>query len=200
MSMQLPTSDDEVLALLRIAGPLSISDLAHAMEVTKTAVRQRVVRLKGQKAIQWEVSRHGPGRPRNFYSLTETGLRRTDLDFIRPALTLWEKSGDLELPREALRRIARVLSSFYAGQIQAQVAAQEMKSVAKLLKQRQPPANEPVAPRKRPAKPSGEITPEQIEAASQMVKAIGGFDRLREMLAVIKEVGGVTKFQDLLES
>lgn len=44
------------------------------------------------------------------------------------------------------------------------------------------------------------ITPEQIEAVSQMIKAIGGFDRLREMLAVIKQVGGVKKLKDSLDT
>ena len=33
-----------------------------------------------------------------------------------------------------------------------------------------------------------------------MIKAIGGFDRLREMLAVIKQVGGVKKLKDSLDT
>ena len=45
MSMEAPTSDSDLMDLLRIAGPLSVSELADAMEVTATAVRQRLVRL-----------------------------------------------------------------------------------------------------------------------------------------------------------
>ena len=33
-----------------------------------------------------------------------------------------------------------------------------------------------------------------------MVRTIGGFRRLHEMLGVIKEVGGLRKFKDLLEA
>ena len=33
-----------------------------------------------------------------------------------------------------------------------------------------------------------------------MIKTIGGFDRLREILAVIKELGGVTKLKDWLDT
>jgi hypothetical protein len=33
-----------------------------------------------------------------------------------------------------------------------------------------------------------------------MVKTIGGFRRLHEMLGVIKEVGGLRKFKDLLDA
>ena len=51
MSRQVPTSDAQLLDLLRIAGPLSVSELTHAMEVTATAVRQRLARILGQKAI-----------------------------------------------------------------------------------------------------------------------------------------------------
>lgn len=51
-----------------------------------------------------------------------------------------------------------------------------------------------------PAKPANTVTLEQIRAVGQMVTTIGGFHRLHEMLAVIKEVGGTKKFKDLLEA
>lgn len=35
---------------------------------------------------------------------------------------------------------------------------------------------------------------------TQTVKAIGGFARLNELLALVKEVGGLKKFKDLLEA
>ena len=45
MSIQAPHSDSDLLDLLRIAGPLRVTEMAEAMEVTPTAVRQRLVRL-----------------------------------------------------------------------------------------------------------------------------------------------------------
>lgn len=50
------------------------------------------------------------------------------------------------------------------------------------------------------AKPATTVTLDQIKAVGQMVNTIGGFRRLHEMLGVIKEVGGVKKFKDLLEA
>jgi hypothetical protein len=35
---------------------------------------------------------------------------------------------------------------------------------------------------------------------TQTVKTIGGFARLNELLGLIKEVGGLKKFKDLLEA
>jgi hypothetical protein len=44
------------------------------------------------------------------------------------------------------------------------------------------------------------VTLEQIRAVAQAVKTIGGFNRLNELLGLVKEVGGVKKFKDLLEA
>ncbi len=198
MSRQVPTSDTQLLDLLRIAGPLRVPELAHATEVTATSVRQRLERLLSQKAIQREATRHGRGRPKYRYRLTEKGLRLTDSNFTDLALTLWKEicqSSDPELRRETLRRIARVLASGDADKIQGKTPAERRKSLAKLLNEQQI-----AAPLEAPAKPSRGITPERIEAVSQMIKMIGGFGRLREILVVIKAVGGVTKLMDLLDS
>ena len=144
MSTQTPTSDAGLLDLLRITGPLTVTELADAMEVTATAVRQRLVRLLGQNSIQREATRHGRGRPRHRYWLTEKGLRLTGSNFTDLAVTLWQEirqSNDPELRRETLRRIARALASGYADQIQGETPTERMESLAKLLKQRQIPVS-----------------------------------------------------------
>ena len=118
-----PTSDAELLDLLRITGPLGVSELADAMEVTPTAVRQRLVRLLGQNRIQREATRHGRGRPKHRYWLTEKGFGLTGSNFTDLAVTLWQEirqRSDPELRRETLRRIARALAAGYADQIQGE--------------------------------------------------------------------------------
>jgi hypothetical protein len=35
---------------------------------------------------------------------------------------------------------------------------------------------------------------------AQTIKAIGGFDRLNELLGLIREVGGLRRFKDLLDA
>ena len=49
MSVEAPNSDADLLDLIRIAGPLSVTELADAMEVTATAVRQRLTRLMASR-------------------------------------------------------------------------------------------------------------------------------------------------------
>jgi DeoR family transcriptional regulator, suf operon transcriptional repressor len=144
MSIQAPTSDAGLLDLLRITGPLGVSELADAMEVTPTAVRQRLVRLLAQSAIQREATRHGRGRPKHRYWLTEKGVRLTGSNFTDLAVTLWQEirqSSDPELRRETLRRIARALALGYAEQIEGETPAERMHSLAELLAQRRIPVS-----------------------------------------------------------
>jgi hypothetical protein len=46
----------------------------------------------------------------------------------------------------------------------------------------------------------GSITLEQIKKVAQTVKALGGYEKMTEVLAIIKEAGGVKKFRDLAEA
>ena len=83
MSVEAPNSDADLLDLIRIAGPLSVSELADAMEVTATAVRQRLTRLMAQSMISREAIRAGRGRPKHRYSLTDKGTAANRLEFYR---------------------------------------------------------------------------------------------------------------------
>jgi predicted ArsR family transcriptional regulator len=144
MSVSAPKSDNDLLDLLRITGPLGVSDLADAMEVTPTAVRQRLTRLQFKEMIQREAIRNGRGRPKHRYWLTEKGVRETGSNFNDLAVALWaeiRRNGDVELRRETLRRIARALAAGYRNQIQGATPAERMQSLAKLLAERRIPAS-----------------------------------------------------------
>jgi uncharacterized Zn finger protein (UPF0148 family) len=64
-------------------------------------------------------------------------------------------------------------------------------------KQKAAPAPEPATVEKKAA---NTVTVEQVKAVTQTVQVIGGFARLNELLVLIKEVGGVKKFKDLLDA
>ena len=61
MSIENPNSDSDLMDLLRIAGPQSVAQLADAMEVTPTAIRQRLIRLTYKTLIQRDAVRAGAG-------------------------------------------------------------------------------------------------------------------------------------------
>ncbi len=58
------------------------------------------------------------------------------------------------------------------------------------------PAPEPAVAEKK----ADTVTVEQVRAVTRTVKVIGGFARLNELLGLIKDVGGLKKFKDLLEA
>jgi hypothetical protein len=49
-------------------------------------------------------------------------------------------------------------------------------------------------------KASATVSLEHVRAAALTIKALGGYGPLNELLGLIKEVGGVKKFKDLLEA
>ena len=142
MSVEAPNSDADLMDLIRIAGPLSVTELADAMEVTATAVRQRLTRLMSQSMIEREAIRAGRGRPKHRYSLTDKGLRQSGSNFTDLAVTLWREirtSGDENLSRDVLRRISRALAAGYAAQIQGESPAERLQSLSDLLNRRRIP-------------------------------------------------------------
>ena len=68
-------SDGVVSDLLREQGEMTISALASHLDVTATAVRQRLTRLMKAGHVQRKAVTEGRGRPSHRYSLTERGQR-----------------------------------------------------------------------------------------------------------------------------
>ena len=117
MSVEAPNSDADLLDLIRIAGPLSVTELADAMEVTATAVRQRLTRLMAQSMIQREAIRGGPGSSQASLLAHRQRLTPNRLElyrFRRDALAGDRPMGDENFGREVLRRISRALAAGYA--------------------------------------------------------------------------------------
>ena len=62
------------------------------------------------------------------------------------------------------------------------------------------PAQAAPAAVEKPTNGVGTITLDQVKKVAQTIKTLGGFQRMTEVLAVIKECGGVKKFRDLAEA
>jgi predicted ArsR family transcriptional regulator len=135
-------SDIAILDLLRKTESLSISDLAAVMDVTATAVRQRLTRLMAQGYIDRVTTRAGRGRPSHQYSLTTKGRRKTGSNFADLAITLWQEIRaieDIEVRRGLLQRLAKRLADAYADQIAGDTIEEKMESLADLFGDRKVP-------------------------------------------------------------
>lgn len=163
MSTVTETSDARLLELLRRPGGLSVTELAQAMQVTATAVRQRLSRLMGQGLVERRLVerqpaetgqsfRAGRGRPSHRYSLSEKARRQAGNNYGDLALMLWDEIRsvkDAEVRRGLLQRIAAALGRLYAGQVKGQSLAGRMESLKQVFAER----SVPLAVEKRGDKP-----------------------------------------------
>ena len=70
----------------------------------------------------------------------------------------------------------------------------------KAAKKSAAPVAATLAVAEKPATNGGTITLDQVKKVAHTIKTLGGFPRVIEVLAVIKELGGVKKFKDLAEA
>ena len=142
MPAQVESSDVALLDLLRKHGSLSVAQLKAAMNVTATAVRQRLVRLLTRGDIERRTERISRGRPVHRYGLTEKGRRRAGANFGDLAMALWQEIREIKDPevrRGLLARISRRLATLYAGQIHGSTLEERMQSLAEVFRERQIP-------------------------------------------------------------
>ncbi len=142
MNQLAESSDVGILDLLRKAGPLGVAELAEAMQVTPTAVRQRLTRLMGQGLVDRELSRATRGRPSHRYLLTEKGRRQTGANFVDLAVALWKEVReikDAEVRRGLLQRLAKTMAAMYGDQVEGATADQRMRAVTRIFAERNVP-------------------------------------------------------------
>jgi len=139
MSTATPASDADLLEMLRPRGSMSVSEMADALDVTPTAVRQRLGRLMAEGLLEREAVRAGRGRPKHRYHLSAKGLRVTGSNFTDLAVALWREIGAIEdagLRRTLLRRVVHSMARAYARQIEGHSTGDRMRSLSELLRQR----------------------------------------------------------------
>ena len=139
MSVVTPSSDADLLELLRTRGPLGVTEMAAAGAVTPTAIRQRLVRLMAQGLVERRAVRAGRGRPRHLYRLTQRGLRLTGSNFTDLALALWREVSRIEDPRLRNQMVSRVIKAMargYLRHISGQTTTERMESIRQLLAER----------------------------------------------------------------
>ena len=135
-------SDHAILELLRDHEQLPVNQLSELLDVTATAVRQRLTRLMLQGFIERFNERHGRGRPQHFYRLTSAGRREVGQNFADLAMVLWQEFCAIEdeaLKQRMIESIARRLASKYAREIRGVSLEEKMASIAELFGQRKIP-------------------------------------------------------------
>ncbi len=139
MSEEVVSSDIPLLDLLRMSASMTVSELAGALDVTATAVRQRLTRLMAQGYVERSAARAGRGRPSHHYALTTKGRRKAGSNFGDLAVALWTEIvaiQDASVRRALMQRVSRRLAEAYEGQIEGSSVEQRMEQLAEVFRDR----------------------------------------------------------------
>src|SRR5512135_2779992 len=112
---------DRILQTLVSQPRSTISDLARAVEINAISVRHHLTSLEAEGLISAEEERHGVGRPRLVYFLTEKGLERFPTRYFRLTNRLLDQIKDT-LPEKTLQNLfvqmANDMASKYVSKTQ----------------------------------------------------------------------------------
>ena len=132
--------DRELLLAMRSGESFNVGELTETLQVTATAVRQRIDRLFERGLIEREKIVAGRGRPTYTYRITESGRRVSAADATELAEALWREIlliDDPELRDRLLTSVARRLGREYAAQLDSDAPLEErMRVLSRLLSAR----------------------------------------------------------------
>jgi predicted ArsR family transcriptional regulator len=132
------STKDRILQTLLRKSKLTINDLAEAVEINPISVRHHLSNLEKEGLIAAEEERHGVGRPRLIYSLTEDGMERFPTKYLRLTTRLlaqMKESMPGPMVATLFNQIAEDLASQYAADIKGLNMEERLDFIKELLAQ-----------------------------------------------------------------
>ncbi len=134
--------DQLVLDLLRRQAGLSVTDLMERLEVTATAIRQRLDRLEESGLIERRKQGVGRGRPSFNYFLTTRGAQQAGVTYSDLAIALWNEIkmiDSLEVKSTLIERVSQRMGGSFREQLADGSLEDRMQLMAGLLTNRKIP-------------------------------------------------------------
>lgn len=86
---------EQILKVILTQQRCSINDLAEMVGINPISVRHHIIKLEAEGYVDSEEERHGVGRPRRMYFLTEAGLERFPTRYFRLTNRILEQLKDV---------------------------------------------------------------------------------------------------------
>ncbi len=132
------STKDRILQTLLRKPRITINELAEAVGINPISVRHHLTNLQMEGLIAAEEERHGVGRPRLVYSLTQDGMERFPTKYLRLTtrlLTQMKETMPGPVVANLFSQIAEDLASEYSSQIQGLSMEDRLEFVKELLAQ-----------------------------------------------------------------
>jgi DeoR family transcriptional regulator, suf operon transcriptional repressor len=132
------STKDKILQTLLRKPKITINDLAEAVGINPISVRHHLTNLQMEGLIAADEERHGVGRPRLVYSLTEDGMERFPTKYLRLTTRLlaqMKESMPGPVVAQLFNQIAEDLANEYASQIRDMSMEERLEFVKDMLAQ-----------------------------------------------------------------
>jgi DeoR family transcriptional regulator, suf operon transcriptional repressor len=127
---------DRILQTLLNHPRSSINELAEAVEINAISVRHHLTNMQADGLVAAEEERHGVGRPRLVYFLTDKGVESFPTRYFRLTTRLLDKVKET-LPEPVVHRLftqmAQELAAGYAEQVESMPIEKKLDKVKELL-------------------------------------------------------------------
>jgi predicted ArsR family transcriptional regulator len=97
----------------------TINELAEAVEINPISVRHHIARLEAEGLVTSEEERHGVGRPRRLYYLTEGGLEHFPSRYMKLTIRLLEQLKDT-MPQNMVNQLFTQMAESMAAEVQVE--------------------------------------------------------------------------------
>lgn len=114
------TTRDLVLKTLLTRQRCTVNELAEAVGINPISVRHHVTKLEAEGLVTSEEVRHGVGRPRRLYFLTENGMEQFPTRYLRLTVRLLQQLKDTlpeKMVSDLFAQVADELVSDYASEL-----------------------------------------------------------------------------------
>jgi len=125
---------DKIIQTLLHRPNSSINELAEAVGINAISVRHHLTNLQADGQVMAEEERHGVGRPRLVYFLTEKGLEKFPTRYLRLTNRLLDQLKDI-VPQETIEKIFQQMASDLASKHAARAEFMSMEQKLNLLKE-----------------------------------------------------------------
>ena len=127
---------EKVLHTLLVRERCTIIDLAEAVDINPISVRHHIAKLEADGLVRSDEERHGVGRPRRMYFLTEKGREQFPTRYIRLTVRLLEQLKEA-LPAPVVERIfeqmAKEMAATYRSEAEGLTAEARLDLLRQLL-------------------------------------------------------------------
>jgi len=136
MIIQSDSTRERVLKTLLTQEQCTINELAQAVDINPISVRHHITKLQSEGLVNSTEERHGVGRPRRIYFLTEEGRERFPQRYLRLTLRLLEQLKETmpqQMVDELFTQMAQDLAKEYKDELDGLAIEERLDLVIELL-------------------------------------------------------------------